>query len=87
MTIAPAFGPDPVDERTSPMASRIRIASRTEAREMPNSSARWRSPGSLSPTEISPERRRSSSQSRTTVYACGCGHGGLLRRWAGRGPV
>ena len=67
MTVAPDCGPDPVAVRTSPMAARIRTASRTDAREMPKSSARARSAGSLSPTRRPPERSCCSSQSSTTV--------------------
>lgn len=67
ITVAPDCGPEPVAERTRPMAARMRTASRTEAREMPKSSARVRSAGSLSPTRSSPARSCRSSQSSTTV--------------------
>lgn len=40
MTLAPASGTEPTAVRTMPMASRTRMASRTEGRETPSSSAR-----------------------------------------------
>ena len=64
-TTAPEFGPEPALARIRPMASSIRVASRTDAREMPKRSARVRSPGSLSPTTTAPERSSASSQSST----------------------
>src|SRR5690606_34500106 len=78
MTGAPAAGPEPTAVRTMPMASRMRIASRTEGRETPSSSASARSGGRRSPRDQVPAASPCSMRSRTrswvlTAPSYGCG--------------
>ena len=52
--VAPASGPLPLRETTTPMASSTRSASRTEVRLTPSRLDSWRSPGNRSPARNCP---------------------------------
>src|SRR5690606_37381958 len=85
MITAPEFGPEPVEVLIMPITSRMRMASRTEARDIPCRSASARSPGSWSPTESFSLRRSSSIAWRTIWYARGAGFIDIGSILAGQG--